>query len=65
MRIPDDFLLPVPFPDGLVQIIFYGRDEGDLGLGEAIILTGKTRDSGNGTDHSKKLSGFGTTLTYS
>ena len=33
----------------LVQIIFYGRDEGDLGLGEAIILTGKSRDSGFGT----------------
>ena len=56
VRFPDFFLLPVRFPDFLVQIIFYGRDEGDLGLGEAIIiLTGKSRDSGFGTGSWKKV----------
>ena len=64
VRFPDFFFLPVRFPDVLVQIIFYGRDEGDLGLGEAIILTGKSRDSGFGTVGVEKKSGFRTALQY-
>ena len=41
--IPDDFFNSgAVYSDGLVQIIFYGRVRTGQGLGEAIILTGKS-----------------------
>ena len=42
LRFQEDFLLPVRFQEDFSSDYFYGRDEGDLGLGEAIILTGKS-----------------------
>ena len=41
VRFQEDFLLPVRFQEDFSSDYFYGRDEGDLGLGEAIILREK------------------------
>ena len=63
VRFQEDFLLPVRFREDFSSDYFYGRDEGDLGLGEAIILTGKTRVPET-APAAKKSSGFRTTLIY-